>query len=423
MKKVISSLLLSSFLLSSCGDNTKNINTDDNISTFSKSDKTTNRGIFSIVEKNNSEYKKRNPELIRLKYQAMSESSFSFYRATAYLYYMDLSKTSLNSSINIPLQGDLHLDNIGTYFSSNGKVYYDMNDFDDSFTGSYTYDLARLLTSIYLAANEMNFSRSDAEDFSKEFFEHFQNYLKVFTKNKNLINEPFTNLTKYAQKAVDKTFSNSYQDFISEISSNGKFIYSDKIKKIPPEEFNNVNNAIKTYLNTNKNSNIGKVKDIAFYIAGKGSLGRYRYIILFDGSTTKTNDDLVLEIKEATQPSSTINKTKLSGNQAQRVIQATKYFLSYTDNYYGITKIGNIDFYVRRVMPDEKVNLKKIDKNSEFKEHIKTIAAIIAKAQAKSGKGEQILNDLDSKKDLISDFAKSYSKQVMSDYEEFKSSF
>lgn len=418
MKKVISSLLLSSFLLISCSESTPNISDKNNISISSKS----NRGIFSIIEKNNAEYKKRNPEIIKLKYKAMSESAFAFYRATAYLYYMDIAKTSLNSSINIPLQGDLHLDNIGTYFSSNGKVYYDMNDFDDSFTGSYTLDLARILTSIYLSSEEINFSRSDSEDFSKEFFQNFEEYLKIFIKNKNLINEPFTKLTKASQKAVDKTISNSYQSFISEISSNGKFIYSDKIRKVSSEEFNNVSLAIKNFSNISKNPSLAKIKDIGFYIAGKGSLGRYRYIILLEGNSTKSNDDLVLEIKEATQPSSSINRAKISGNQAQRVIQSTKYFLSYTDNYFGITKIGNIDFYVRRVMPDEKVNLKKIDKKSDFKDHIKTVAAIIAKAQAKSGKGEQILNDLESKKELISDFAKSYSKQVISDYEEFKKS-
>lgn len=418
MKKFISYLFLSTFLLTGCGESTSTINSENSISTFSKS----SRGIFSIIEKNNAEYKKRNPEIIKIKYQAMSESAFAFYRSTAYLYYMDISKNALNSGVNIPLQGDLHLDNIGTYFASNGKVYYDLNDFDDAFTGSYTLDLTRALTSIYLSADELGFSKNDSEDFAKEFLDEYKDYLQSFSAKKSSINQPFTDLSKAAQKAVDKTISNSYQDFISEISSNGKFIYSDKIRKVSPEIFNNVTSAIKNFSNVTKNPSLAKVKDIGVYIAGKGSLGRYRYIILLEGNSTKSNDDLVLEIKEATQPSSSIVRTKLNGNQAQRVVQATKYFLSYPDSYFGITNIGTTNFYVRRVMPDEKANLKKLDKKSDFKEHIKTVAGVIAKSQAKSGKINEIIDDFSNKKDLIDSFAKDYSKQVVSDFEEFKKS-
>ena len=73
-------------------------------------------------------------------------------------------------------------------------------------------------------------------------------------------------------------------------------------------------------------------------------------------------------------------------------------------------------------MPDEKANLKKIDKKSEFKDHIKTISAIIARSHAKSGKISQIMSDFTNKKDLIEQFSKDYTKQVVSDFEEFKKS-
>lgn len=419
MKKVTLSIILSSLLLLGCSENISiNSYDNNNVSILSKK----SRDIFSVIEKNNEEYKKRNPELIKIKYDAMSESAFSFYRATAYIFYMDIFKTSLNQGININIQGDLHLDNIGTYFASNGKVYYDLNDFDDAFTGSYALDLSRVLTSIYLASDEFKYSNKDADEFSDHFLEAYEDYMKYFLNNKTEINQPFINLSKAAKKSVDKTISNSYQDFLSEISLNNKFIYSDKIRKVSPEIFNDVSQALKKYSTSTKNPSLLKVKDIGFYVAGKGSLGRYRYIILLEGNTSKSNDDIVLEIKEATSSSSDYANKKITRNNASRVVNSTKYFLTYPDIYLGITNIKDIEFYVRRVMPDEKVNLKKLDNKSEFKDHLKTVAAIVAKSHSKSGKSQLITNDFPDKKALIKSYSKDYFNQVLSDFQSFKKS-
>ncbi len=420
MKKILANLLLvSSLLISSCSENTL-IKKENNENTLSSISSKSLRNIFSTVEKVNAEFKKRNPEIIQIKYQAMSESAFAFYRATAYLFYADVIKDSNLNSVNINIQGDLHLDNIGTYFASNGKVYYDLNDFDDTSTGSYLFDIARCAVSIYLATEDAGFNKNDSEDIVKEFLDSYAVSLKSFNSSKNSINQPVTSLSKYAQKAVDKTIGNNYSAFLSEISSNGKFIYSDKIKKVSPEIFANVSEALK---NSSTKSKLNlKVKDVGLYIAGKGSLGRYRYISLLEGNTTKTNDDLVLEIKEAGQPSISQVKTKMSDNQAQRIVTSTKYFLSYPDSYLGTTNIKNINFYMRKVSPDEKVNTKKIDKKSDFRDHVKTVAKIIAKAHAKSGKTNEILNDFESKSNYVNDFSKEYSNQVKNDFLEFKKS-
>lgn len=419
MKKTLLSFVLTSLLLISCSENPQLINqSSDSVSILSKN----SRDVFSIIEKNNSEYKKRNPEIIKIKYDAMSESAFAFYRATAYLFYMDISKSSLNQGTNINLQGDLHLDNIGTYFASNGKVYYDLNDFDDAFSGSYALDIARITTSIYLAADEYSYSDKDTDELVDEFLDSYKDSLKLFINNKSLINQPFTNLSKNSQKAVDKTLSNNYQEFLSEISANNKFIYSDKIRKISSETFDKVSQAVKKYSSNSKNLSGLQIKDIGYYIAGKGSLGRYRYIILLEGNSSRSNDDIVLEIKEAAPPSSVGYTSKNTTNNAQRVVNATKYFLSYPDIYLGTTSIDNNDFFVRRVMPDEKVNLKKIDKKSEFKDHLKTVAGIIAKSHSKSGKATNILNSFDSDSDSIKFYSKDYFKQVKSDFSSFKKS-
>src|ERR1700744_66926 len=79
------------------------------------------------------------PEMVQLKYEAMMENPFRFFRGTCHLFYEDLPRNSwLLSSPRIWLCGDLHLENFGS-FKGVHRLYFDMNDFDETFVA-----LARL---------------------------------------------------------------------------------------------------------------------------------------------------------------------------------------------------------------------------------------------------------------------------------------
>ena len=48
------------------------------------------------------------------------------------------------------IQGDLHAENYGTYMNSQGKLVFDVNDFDEAYVGHYTWDLQRMAASLAL---------------------------------------------------------------------------------------------------------------------------------------------------------------------------------------------------------------------------------------------------------------------------------
>ena len=52
------------------------------------------------------------------------------------------------------LVGDLHLENIGTFRTARGVALH-VNDFDETFEGPWSFDVARLLTSTLLARPEL----------------------------------------------------------------------------------------------------------------------------------------------------------------------------------------------------------------------------------------------------------------------------
>ena len=98
----------------------------------------------------------RDPELVALKYQKMQADAFTFFRGTCHLFYEDWpTETILNTAPLTWICGDLHLENFGTYKGDNRLTYFDINDFDESALAPCTWELARFLTSIWVAAQSL----------------------------------------------------------------------------------------------------------------------------------------------------------------------------------------------------------------------------------------------------------------------------
>ena len=92
----------------------------------------------------------RIPSLIALKYQLMSASAFAFFRGAAPIMAYDLS-TLPNTGTTAQLCGDAHVRNFGAFASPDGRLVFDINDFDETTVGPFEWDVKRLATSIVLA--------------------------------------------------------------------------------------------------------------------------------------------------------------------------------------------------------------------------------------------------------------------------------
>src|SRR5437899_9106878 len=87
----------------------------------------------------NRAFARRNPELLRFKIERMSASPFAFFRGTFHLFardsiekVFDLRPVVAGERPEIDLVGDIHTENYGTYKAADGKVHYDINDFDET---------------------------------------------------------------------------------------------------------------------------------------------------------------------------------------------------------------------------------------------------------------------------------------------------
>ena len=71
----------------------------------------------------------RLPNMLPIKYSRMSASPFAFFRGAVSIMAADLAWLP-HSGLNVQLCGDAHVQNLGSFASPDGKLIFDLNDFE-----------------------------------------------------------------------------------------------------------------------------------------------------------------------------------------------------------------------------------------------------------------------------------------------------
>jgi uncharacterized protein (DUF2252 family) len=100
----------------------------------------------------------RLPELVPLRWERMLVSPFTFYRGAAALMAADLAGTPA-TGLRTQLCGDAHLSNFGGFAAPDRRLVFDVNDFDETLSGPWEWDVKRLAASFEIAARNRDFKR------------------------------------------------------------------------------------------------------------------------------------------------------------------------------------------------------------------------------------------------------------------------
>jgi Uncharacterized protein conserved in bacteria (DUF2252) len=105
----------------------------------------------------------RVPELVPIRYGRMAASAFAYYRGAALPMAADLA-TAPHTGLMAQICGDAHLANFGGFASPERDMFFDVNDFDETFVGPFEWDLKRLAASFEVASRarglDAKFARS-----------------------------------------------------------------------------------------------------------------------------------------------------------------------------------------------------------------------------------------------------------------------
>lgn len=386
------------------------------------------RDAAAVVKGYYAPLARRNPELIDYKYQLMAESPFAFFRGSAALFYADVAKdTHLASKARLPLQGDLHLENLGTYQTSNGQIAYDLNDFDEAFTGPVTWELARCAVSILLAADEAGVGDRDRTELVQDFLKNYRQQVRSLAGHSSKLSQPVTDAPGAVGDVLQDAARQSRADFIDKLTSHGTFKLGKKLSECTSAQRQEVVKAIATYsAKRSEGADFFKVKDAAQRLAGVASIGRYRFVALLEGPSKSAEDDVVLELKEEGPSAASAVASARASNEATRVQQAYAYFLAKPDAFLGTARIQGIDFLVRELQPAKaSVELAELKGKKDFGRFLETVALVAARAHARANGTSTLLAEIEDEKafvERIAGFAIAYQARVQEDHHAFKKS-
>ncbi|MFF7852906.1 DUF2252 family protein [Streptomyces sp. NPDC007904] len=106
---------------------------------------------------------RRLPELVPVRYARMLESPFRFYRGAAAIMAADLGPAR-DTGLTVQLCGDAHLLNFRLLASPERHLVFDINDFDETLTGPFEWDVKRLAASFAIAGRANGFRAEEQDD-------------------------------------------------------------------------------------------------------------------------------------------------------------------------------------------------------------------------------------------------------------------
>ena len=372
---------------------------------------------------------------VLLKYKIMAGNAFGFFRGTCHIFYEDLAKEHLPDSPPVWISGDLHLENFGSYKGDNRQVYFDINDFDESILAPASWELVRMLSSIFVSFNALNIDDKKALKMAHLFLKSYSKILQR-GKERSIDSRTADGIVKKFLLAVKKR---KLKELLGKrtIETRGKLrLIADGKKQekldrdLRKEIIANLNKWIKF---KDECPYHYEVIDVAFRIAGTGSLGLKRYVALLRG-THDRDDYLLLDMKVARTSS-----IKAFSNLQQPVWESDAHrIVAIQDRMQDIPPalLSHIMFreesYVMQELQplEDNINFKSI--KHDYRDIYKVIddmAILTASSQLRSsGREGSVLTDAliafgkreDWQQPLI-EYALKYSKKSISYYNEFLS--
>jgi uncharacterized protein (DUF2252 family) len=245
----------------------------------------------------------RDPERLAMKYKAMRANPFVFLRGTCHLFYARLPRSSLLRKVPPAwVCGDLHLENFGSYRGDNRLRYFDINDFDEAALAPLTWDPVRLMTSMLVAAETLKLPEPAAVELCETFTSSYAAAL-ADGKARWIERDMATGLIGALLESLNGRDQASFLDRRTEIKKRRRVLRCDGRHALSASEPQHafVTDIIDRHAEVRDQPNFFKVLDVARRVAGTGSLGLERYIVLVEGKASPNGNQL-LDLK-ATPPS------------------------------------------------------------------------------------------------------------------------
>ncbi|MFI5718042.1 DUF2252 domain-containing protein [Nocardia sp. NPDC051750] len=313
------------------------------------------------------------PGAFRKKFRKMADNPFAFYRGAACLFYRDMAtaedRWADERTSRIWIQADLHAENFGTYMDSAGQFVFDVNDFDEAYVGSFTWDIKRFCASIALLARRKAVSDADIEALIETYVRSYVRMVRAFHDGSRDEQDFKLHLRNTDGPVHDVLLDARMNTRIELLAANTmvenyerRFRPGKGVRMVGEEERALVLDAFTRYLDTiPEHKRFGSitygVKDIVGRKGfGIGSAGLPAYNILVEGHTEALENDVILSMKQGNvaAPSRIVHDDRIRTyfeHHGHRTAVSQRALQAHADPWLGYTEINGEGYIVSELSP------------------------------------------------------------------------
>jgi uncharacterized protein (DUF2252 family) len=330
------------------------------------------RDLVEVFNEAFGELAQNDPDAFRGKFRKMAASAFAFYRGSACLFYADVARAqdafADGPAGRVWIQGDLHAANFGTYMNSEGRLVFDVNDFDEAYVGPFTWDVGRLAASLALLGYEKALSDDEIAEMIASTMHSYIDQVKRFATKEHTGNFALT-LTNTEGALLDilksarlKTRVALLDDLTVIDGYDRRFRLDADTQALEPTVRKQVEEAFERYLETIPAGKLQqrvsyRIKDVVSQRGvGIGSAGLPSFNVLLEGHTEALENDIAVYMKQAQvpAPSRVMHDEQVSGyflHQGHRTVVSQRALQAYADPWLGYTELDGVGQLVAEINP------------------------------------------------------------------------
>ena len=375
--------------------------------------------------------------LLPIKMGRMAAAPFAFFRGAAPLMAADLATLPV-TGLRVQICGDAHVRNLGAYAAPEGHLLFDINDFDETITGPWEWDLKRLATSLVLAGREAgersNACRESVEEMTRSYRTSMNRFAEMrvcdLARVEILRGAKGTPVHAILHKASRVTPAETLKKLAVARPRTGHRFHDRPpvLRHVDARTRSEVLESLHRYRKTVSISHQWILQayspvDVAFKIVGTGSVGTRDYVVLLFGNAIQ--DPLILQVKEELPScyAPYLSYLPPAKHEGRRVAEGQQRMQTAADPFLGYTTIDGRHFLVRQLC-DHKASINPANlKGRALLEYAVVCGELLAKGHARTGDAGAIAGYCGNSTKLdnaLAKFAKLYADQTEADFEQFK---
>jgi uncharacterized protein (DUF2252 family) len=384
----------------------------------------------------------RVPALIKLKYQLMAASPFGYFRGAVPVMAADLAVLP-STGIVTQLCGDAHVRNLGAFAAPDGRLVFDINDFDETIRGPFEWDLKRMAASLVLCGRGSGHKEAAARQAVERFVARYAAQMNAFAQMPSLEVgrfqvhrlgqvEPVHAALLKAERAIPLHTLEQLTEPSSDKPGAPRQFRQIKptLTRVTGAQAKAVLASLGAYrqmLEPQRQHLLSLYRpvDVAFKVVGTGSVGLRDYCVYFEGNGPA--DPLFLQIKE--EPLSGyapyLPDAHPPHHNGQRAAEGQRAMQLQSDPFLGWTHFGGRDYLVRQ-LNDHKGSIELEDlSGGGLAAYAEVCGELLARGHARSGDPLILAGYLgsgDGFADALARFGAAYADQTEKDWKELRRS-